>query len=294
MRILLLGGNGQVGWELQRSLSPLGEVFVAPRSMLDICDHESVGLVWEDRQPDVVINAAAYTAVDEAEAQPEKADAINHLAPAALARLALKHGSLLVHYSSDYVFDGLGQSPFNEQSPMAPVNAYGRSKRAGDEAIMASGCRHLIFRTSWVHASRGRNFIRSILRLARERDRLQVVSDQHGSPTSAELIADITAHVIAATRDNDEALGLYHLAAGRETTWFEIAHHAVVEARRLGMVTTLAPEALEPIFTQSYPTPAIRPLNSRLDTSKLRQMFGLSLPHWTLGVDRTVAELVTA
>lgn len=294
MRILIVGGSGQVGWELQRSLAPLGEVVVAPRATLDLGDLSSVAQVIERQQPDAVVNAAAYTAVDEAEAHPEQADAINHRAVDTLARLAAQRNYWLVHYSSDYVFDGHGTDPFDESHPTCPLNAYGRSKLAGDEAILASGCRHLIFRTSWVHAPRGRNFVRNILKLARERDGMRIVADQHGAPTSAELIADVTSHVLAKAHESGSNSGTYHLAATGETSWHELAQVVVAEARRLGADLILAPEAIEPIRSSEYPTPAARPLNSRLEIAKLRETFEISLPNWRPGIERTVAELVAA
>lgn len=294
MKILILGGTGQVGWELQRSLAPLGEVVVAPRATLDLRDPSSVGLVWEAYQPDVLVNAAAYTAVDEAEAQPELADAINHRAVDILARLAARNNGWLVHYSSDYVFDGQGATPFDEATPTGPLGAYGRSKEAGDEAVRASGCRHLILRTSWVHAPRGKNFVRTILRLARERAQLRVVDDQRGAPTSAELIADITAHALKHVVHGPVDTGTYHLTAGGEASWFQVAQFVVMEAQRLGAPLMLQAEAIVPIATADYPTPAARPLNSRLDTHKLRRTFGVALPDWQQGIARTVAELVAA
>jgi dTDP-4-dehydrorhamnose reductase len=294
MRILILGGSGQVGWELQRSLAPLGDVVVATRAALDLCDPGSVGRVLGELRPDAVVNAAAYTAVDDAETHPQHADAINHQAVEILAQWAAQHRCWLVHYSSDYVFDGAGRDPFDETDPTGPLNAYGRSKLAGDEAIVASGCKHLILRTSWVHAPRGKNFVRSILKLARERDYLRVVSDQYGAPTSAELIADVTARALEQTMHNQTQSGTYHIAAAGETSWHGIARHVVTEASRLGADLKLAPDAIEPIASAEYPTPAVRPLNSRLQTHKLRMAFGLTLPDWQQGVGRTVAELVAA
>lgn len=294
MKILVLGGTGQVGWELQRSLATLGEVIVAPRDSLDLRDPGSVGQVWDAYHPDVLVNAAAYTAVDEAEAKPELADAINHRAVDILARLAARNDGWLVHYSSDYVFDGEGTTPFDEASPADPLGAYGRSKQAGDAAIVASGCKHLILRTSWVHASRGRNFVRTVLRLARERAQLNIVDDQHGAPTSAELIADITAHALRHATLGTAEMGTYHLAAGGEASWYQIAQFVVTEATRLGAPLMLQADAIIPIATANYPTPATRPLNSRLDTHKLRQTFGVALPDWQQGIARTVAELVAA
>lgn len=293
MRILIVGGSGQVGWELQRSLAPLGEVVVAPRAALDLCDPSSVGRVLEERQPDTVVNAAAYTAVDAAETEPERAEAVNHRGVAWLAEAAARYGCRLVHYSSDYVFDGGGTAPFQETHATGPLNVYGRSKLAGDQAIVASGCLHLILRTSWVHGPRGTNFVRSILKLARERDHLRVVADQHGAPTSAELIADITAHMLART-GRDDPSGTYHLAATGESSWYEIARTIVTEARRRGAKLRLDPEAIEPISSAEFPSKAVRPLNSRLDTTKLRTNFNITLPDWRQGIGRTVAELVAA
>lgn len=290
MRMLLVGGSGQVGWELQRSLAPLGEVIVAPRAALDLCDPGSVGPVVEACRPDIVVNAAGYTAVDAAETEPERADAVNHRAVALLAEAAARHDFRLVHYSSDYVFDGRGTAPFAESHAPGPLNAYGRSKLAGEEAIAASGCRHLILRTSWVHAPRGTNFVRTILGLARERNHLRVVADQHGAPTSAELIADVTAHLLK----RDGRSGTYHLAATGETTWHEIARLIVTEARRLGAPLTLTPDEIEPVSSADFPAKAVRPLNSRLDTAKLRTDFGITLPDWRQGIGRTVTELVSA
>ena len=292
MRILIVGGSGQVGWELQRSLAPLGEVIVAPRAALDLCDPGSVGQVLEECRPDTVVNAAAYTAVDAAETEPERADAVNHRSVAILAEQAARNGCRVVHYSSDYVFDGSGTAPFAETHATGPLNVYGRSKLAGDRAVAASGCRHLILRTSWVHAPRGINFVRSILKLARERDHLRVVADQHGAPTSAELVADVTAHML--TRGGDNQSGTYHLAAMGESSWFEVARTIVAEARRRGATLALAPEAIEPVASADYPSKAVRPLNSRLDTTKLRTGFGITLPDWRQGIGRTVAELVAA
>ncbi|MBU1336449.1 MAG: dTDP-4-dehydrorhamnose reductase [Alphaproteobacteria bacterium] len=294
MKILILGGSGQVGWELQRSLAPLGDIVVVARSALDLCDPGSVRRILGDSRPDAVVNAAAYTAVDDAEMHPQQADAINHKAVDILARLAASREFWLVHYSSDYVFDGSGSNPFQETSPTGPLNEYGRSKLAGDEAIAASGCKHLILRTSWVHAPRGKNFVRSILELAQARDHLRVVSDQYGAPTSAELIADVTARALEQTMHNEAQSGTYHIAAAGETSWHHIACHVVTEADRLGADLKLAPEAIEPIASADYPTPAVRPLNSRLKTKKLRDAFGLTLPDWQQGVRRTVAELVAA
>lgn len=292
MKMLIIGGSGQVGWELQRALLPLGEVMLARREALDLSATDTFEKVMDIYQPDAVINAGAYTAVDAAEAHPELADAINHRAVAVLAELAARRGIWLVHYSSDYVFDGQGSAPFSETHPTGPLNVYGASKLAGDLAIVAADCKHLILRTSWVHSPRGSNFVRSILKLAGERDQLRVVADQFGAPTSAELIADTTAHALARLKETGSGSGIYHLAATGETNWHYIAQTVVAEARRLGCHIKLEPLAIEPITTSQYQAAAVRPLNSRLDTGKLRESFGIALPDWRAGVKRTVAELV--
>lgn len=294
MKILLLGGSGQVGGELQRALAALGELNVASRASLDLCDTSSIDRMLHAIEPDVVVNAAAYTAVDAAEAEPEQADAINHRAVARLADFAAKRNCWLVHYSSDYVFDGHGSQFFGETHAAGPLNAYGRSKLAGDQAIMASGCRHLLVRTSWVHAPRGKNFVRTMLQLARERETLRVVADQHGAPTSAELIADTTAALLGMALSGDAVSGTYHLAPEGETTWHEVAQYIVTEAARLGAPLHLTAAAIEPIASKDYPTPAIRPHNSRLDTHKLSATLGQTLPTWRQGVRQTIAALVAA
>jgi len=294
MKLLILGGTGQVGWELQRTMAPLGEVAVMTRAELDLGNSGRIRAMFDEQRPDVVINAAAYTAVDDAEAHPDIADAINHRAVATIATLVAERGSWLVHYSTDYVFDGSGTHAFAETARPGPLNVYGRSKLAGDEAIVASGCRHLILRTSWVHAPRGKNFVRTILELARERDSLRVVSDQVGSPTSAALIAEATALVLRQALCDEAMSGTYHLAAAGHTSWHEVACHIVGDARRLGADLRLAPSAIEPVASSDYPKPAVRPHNSRLDTSKVRRIFGVPLSDWRQGVDQTVAALLAA
>ena len=294
MKILLLGGSGQVGGELQRALAPLGELTVTTRASVDLGDPSSIDRVFNAVEPEVVVNAAAYTAVDAAEAEPERADAINHRAVARLAELAAARKCWLVHYSSDYVFDGHGSQFFGETHDTGPLNVYGRSKLAGDQAVMASGCQHLLVRTSWVHAPRGKNFVRTMLQLARERASLRVVADQHGAPTSAQLIADTTAALLDLALSGEASSGTYHLAPEGETTWHEIAQYVVAEATRLGAPLHLAAAAIEPIASADYPTPAIRPHNSRLDTHKLGATLGVTLPTWRQGVRQTVAALVAA
>jgi dTDP-4-dehydrorhamnose reductase len=302
MKILLFGKHGQLGWELHRSLAPLGDLLALGTTdtgawRADFNDLDSVARIVRDAAPDVIVNAAAYTAVDDAEAHPDIAHRVNAGAPEVLAREAQARGALLIHYSTDYVFDGSGDRPWLETDVPAPLNVYGRTKLAGEQAIQRNCERHLIFRTSWVHAARGGNFIRTMLRLAGERDRLTVVSDQIGAPTGAELLADVTAHCLrtlpwgAGDISKQPAYGTYHLTAAGATSWFEFAVHVIEAARRLGVPIKVAREAIVPIPTDAFPRPARRPLNSRLDTQKLRDAFGLRLPSWQAGVDRVVAEL---
>jgi dTDP-4-dehydrorhamnose reductase len=298
MRILLFGRNGQVGWELQRALAPLGEVVALDREMEngfvgDLSDEAGVCATVEAVRPDVIVNAAAFTDVDRAEDEPELVHRINATAPGALARAAAGRGIWFVHYSTDYVFDGSSSRPWQEDDPTGPLSAYGKSKLAGEEAIRASGCRHLLLRTSWVYAARGDNFARSMLRLAAERERLTVVADQVGAPTGADLVADITAHLVRAVTSSDGDArrgGTYHLAAAGETSWHGYARFIIDEARRHGV--TLAVHEIAPILSSAWPTPAARPLNSRLDTSRLRRTFSIHLPDWRVGVGRMLDEIL--
>ena len=289
MKILLFGGSGQLGWELQRALAPLGELALAGREV-DFARPEALNQAVRAARPDVIVNAAAYTAVDKAESEPEVAHAVNALAPEQLAREAASLGAWLVHYSTDYVFDGSGHEPRDEGAPTGPLSVYGRSKLDGEERIRASGCRHLILRTSWVYAARGGNFARTMLRLAGERDSLRVIDDQIGAPTGADLLADITAHALR-TAQRDEALaGTYHAVAAGETSWYRYACFVIDWAREQGLALKVAPGAIEAIPTSAYPTPAQRPLNSRLSTRKLRDAFELALPPWQDGVRRMLTE----
>lgn len=295
--ILLLGKNGQVGWELQRALAPLGYLVALDRRGADglcgdLADLEGLVATVRAVAPDVIVNAAAYTAVDQAEKEPELAGCINAEAVAILAGEAQARGAWLVSYSSDYVFDGSGERPWREADVPQPLSVYGRSKRDGEVAILGAGGRHLVFRTSWVYSCRGRNFATTILRLARERDRLVVVSDQIGAPTGADLIADVTAHALRIALREPEVGGLYHLAAAGETSWYGYACHVVSQARRAGLDLRLAVEAITPVATAAYSLPAPRPANSRLDTSRLGETFGVRLPPWQEGVDRLLAELL--
>lgn len=297
MTILLLGKNGQVGWQLQRALAPLGEVIALDRAGADgLCgnleDLDGLAATVRALRPRAIVNAAAYTAVDKAESEPELAQRINADAPAALAREAAACGALLLHYSTDYVFDGSGNAAWKEGDACAPVNAYGASKLAGERAIQQSGCAHLIFRTSWVYAARGANFARTMLLLAAEREQLKVIADQWGAPTGAELIADVSAHALAQTLAAPEKAGLYHLVAAGETNWLEYARFVLANAAAQG-ANIKAREVL-PIATGEWPSAARRPLNSRLDTSRLRRSFGLTLPPWQQGVARAVSDMLSS
>ena len=294
MKILLLGKDGQVGWELQRSLAPLGELRACGRDEADLENIDAVCALINGFRPDAIVNAAAYTAVDKAESEPDKARAINALAVGRLARQAARHGAWLIHYSTDYVFDGGKPAPYREDDPANPLSVYGRTKREGEQLILDAAGRHLIFRTSWVYAARGGNFARTMLRLAKERETLSVVADQHGAPTSAELIADVTAlalHRIGGATEADRLAGIYHLAAAGTTTWHGYAQYVLELARANGAALKAGPERAVPIATEGYPVPAQRPKNSRLDTAKLEHAFGLRLPDWRHHVRRLVGEL---
>ena len=297
MKILLLGSNGQVGWELQRALAPFGSVTAVTRAVEgglcgDLSQPDALAATVRAVAPDVIVNAAAYTAVDQAEDEPELAEAVNAIAPAVLAREARALGAWLVHYSTDYVFDGTGVQPWREEDPTGPLNVYGRTKREGEVAIQDSGCRHMIFRTSWVYASRGKNFIRTMLRLAAERDAMQVIDDQHGAPTGSALIADVTAQALPTAMRQPELGGLYHLAAAGETTWHGYALRVIEQARRAGWPVKVAPEAIASVTTDAFPTKARRPGNSRLACSRLEDAFDLCMPPWQQGVDHALAEIL--
>jgi len=295
MKILLLGKNGQVGWELQRSLATLGDMIALDRTgdglTGDLADLKGLRATIRRCQPDIIVNAAAYTAVDQAEQQQELAELINARAPALLAEEALRLGALLVHYSTDYVFDGSGTKPWSETDLPAPINQYGASKWAGEQAIVASGCKHLVFRTSWVYASRARNFLITMQRFILERGALSIVADQIGAPTSAELIADVTAVAVRRALQNPETHGLYHLAAAGEISWHGYAVTIAEWLTQNGVEVKAAPDVIRAIPTVDYPTPAKRPLNSRLDTRKLSTIFDIILPPWQAGVFRALAEI---
>ncbi|MCV2357192.1 dTDP-4-dehydrorhamnose reductase [Paucibacter sp. B2R-40] len=293
MKILLLGKNGQVGWELQRALAPLGELISLDRaSGGDLADSASLLATVQAISPQVIVNAAAYTAVDKAETESGLAHQINATAPGLLALEAKALGALLIHYSTDYVFDGSGEQARAEAASTAPLSVYGASKLAGEDAIRASGCEHLILRTSWVYAARGGNFAKTMLRLAAEREQLKVIADQIGAPTGADLLADLTAHMLRATRANPALSGTYHAVANGETSWHAYAQHVIEFARARGTPIKVSPDQVLAIPTCDYPTPAQRPLNSRLSTIKLQAAFGLKLPAWQVGVERMLTEIL--
>lgn len=293
VRILLLGKSGQVGWELQRALAPLGMLTSLGRDEVDLENPAALREAIQQLRPDVIANAAAYTAVDKAEADPQRAERINAEAPAIMAEEASKLDALLVHYSTDYVFNGQNSAPWREDDLPAPINVYGVSKYRGEQAIrQIGGCRHLIFRTSWVFASRGHNFLSTMVRLMRERDSLKVVGDQVGAPTSAELIADVTAHAVMQVRHAPEKCGLYHLVSAGETSWHGYATYIAELLQQHGGKSQVTPERIQAIPSDAYPVPAKRPANSRLSTQKLEQTFGLRMPSWEQGVARALDELM--
>ncbi|MGZ8190144.1 MAG: dTDP-4-dehydrorhamnose reductase [Methylococcaceae bacterium] len=295
MKILLTGVNGQVGWELARTLLPLGEVFAPNRLEADLSDLEGLRRTVQSIKPDVIINAAAYTAVDKAESEQDLAILINAKAPGVLAEEAQKNGALLIHYSTDYVFDGTKKAAYTEDDTANPLNVYGLSKLAGEKAIQATGADHLILRTTWVYASRGHNFLRSILRLAAEREELNIVADQIGSPTWARLIAETTAHVLRQSMlerlQGDFKSGLYNLTSTGETSWYGFAQ-AIVEFAREQNNLLLKNRIIKPIPTSDYPLPAKRPANSRLSTTRLEQRFGLTMPTWESAMKICMAEIL--
>jgi dTDP-4-dehydrorhamnose reductase len=307
MKILLLGANGQIGFELARSLASIGELHAATREgkrvtnvakcvAADLANPETLGNALHAVAPDIVVNAAAYTAVDRAEDEENLAERINHHALTVLGAWAKRTQALVIHYSTDYVFDGRGTRPYREEDATTPLGAYGRSKLAGEETLRESGCDHFIFRTAWVYASRGHNFLRTMLRLARDRDSVRVVNDQRGAPTTARLIADVTAQVLArwlafdAARQR-ETLGTYHLSASGDCSWQEFARWIFIFAHNAGLIERQM--EVVPITTADYPTKARRPAYSVLDTRKIRTTFGLHLPPWGDGLDAVIGELAT-
>jgi len=297
MKILLFGCTGQVGWELQRSLAPLGEVValdLAGANGLcgDLRDAEGVARTVREVRPQVVVNAAAYTAVDRAESEPELAAQVNAVAPGAIAAAAAEAGAWMVHYSTDYVFDGSGTRPWREDDPTGPLNVYGRTKLEGEQRVAAANPRHLLLRTSWVYAARGSNFAETMLRLAREREQLTVIDDQFGAPTGADLLADVTAHTLRSVLAGAGAAGTYHLAAAGETSWHGYARFVLEQARAGGESLKAGPDQVQAVPGSAYATAARRPHNSRLDTTRLRETFGLVLPPWEQGVSRMLREIL--
>jgi dTDP-4-dehydrorhamnose reductase len=295
MRILLTGKHGQVGFELQRALAPLGEVHAVDYSECDLVNVSAICALVRSFKPDLIVNPAAYTAVDKAESEPTLAHAVNTVAPGVFGEEAAKLGAWVVHYSTDYVFDGTKPEAYTEDDLTNPQSVYGRTKRDGEIALQASGVRHLILRTSWVVGAHGRNFARTILRLALEREQLNVVADQHGVPTSAALLADVTAQLVRQKQreaGDHFPFGSYHVVAGGETTWCDYARFVVSEALAIGKPLNLSPDAIRPIPSSEYPTAAKRPANSRLDTSKLRRTFGLELPNWQSGVQHILQQIL--
>ncbi len=292
MKLLLTGKNGQVGFELQRTLAVLGEVIAIDWEDCDLANASEIRRVVRAISPNVIVNPAAYTAVDKAESDPSLAHAINAHAPGVLAEEAENLGALLVHYSTDYVFDGTKDGAYLESDVPKPSSVYGETKLAGERAVIASCSRHLILRTSWVVGAHGSNFAKTMLRLAAERDTLSVVADQFGAPTSAALLADLTSHLVRQAQHTDFPYGLYHAVAAGETNWHAYACHVIERARAAGKHVRAAPDAIKAITTSEYPTPARRPANSRLDTSLLRETFGLHLPEWKMGVDHILDQIL--
>lgn len=301
MKLLLLGKNGQVGWELQRSLAPLGEVIALDRQSVnvdgnglcgDIGDLQTLAQTIRSVRPDVIVNAAAHTAVDKAESEPDLAWHLNAEAPEVMAQEAKSLGALLVHYSTDYVFDGFGSAARKEGDATGALSVYGRTKLEGEQRIAATNCRHLIFRTSWVYAARGGNFAKTMLRLAQEREALSVINDQWGAPTGADLIADVTAHAVRHVSAHEGDGGLYHLVAAGETNWHAYACHVIERAQSLRPDLDWKVQSIVAVPTTAFPTPAARPLNSRLDTQKLQAVMQLHLPAWQQGVERMLREIL--
>jgi dTDP-4-dehydrorhamnose reductase len=296
MNILLFGKNGQVGWELQRSLSVLGAVtaldFDSAEHCGDFANPAGVANTVRSLRPDIIVNAAAHTAVDKAEGEPELARALNATTPGAIAQEAAALGAWLVHYSTDYVFDGSGSRPWVETDTPAPLSVYGRTKLEGEQLIAQSGAQHLILRTSWVYAARGGNFAKTMLRLAQERERLTVIDDQWGAPTGADLLADVTAHALRHLQRHPQDGGLYHCVAAGETNWHLYAKEVLVLAAQAQPAIKLKATEVAPVPTSAFPTPAVRPHNSRLDVTRLQTTFGLRLPHWREGVARMLTEIL--
>lgn len=294
MNILLLGKNGQVGWELQRALAPLGNLVALDRHSTEYCgdlsNPDGIAATIAAVKPDVIVNAAAHTAVDKAESEPEVAALLNTLAVAKMAEAAEKVGALLVHYSTDYVFNGSGEKAWLESDATEPLSVYGKTKRDGEEAIVSACTNYLIFRTSWVYAAKGNNFAKTMLKLAKDRDELSVINDQFGAPTGAELIADCTAHAIRRAKEQPQLSGIYHLIASGTTTWHEYAEFVISTAKVKGIA--LQVKKVNPVASSAFPTAAKRPGNSRLDSTKFQESFSLNLPDWRSGVQRMLDEII--
>lgn len=296
MKILLFGKGGQVGWELQRSLAFMGELVALDVNDQELCGDfthpDSIIQTIHSVSPDVIVNAAAYTAVDKAESESELADTINTRAPEILAQESRKLGAWLIHYSTDYVFDGNGVKPWKETDPTIPLNVYGSTKLEGEKAVINSGCKHLIFRTSWVYSARGENFIKTMIRLAQNRDHLSVIDDQIGAPTGAELLADVTAHSMSIALRQPQVSGLYHLTAKGETSWYGYASFVLDKVRQSGIKLKVQSESIQPVSTDVFSQTARRPGNSRLNTKKIERTFDLTLPLWQTGVARMLTEIL--
>jgi dTDP-4-dehydrorhamnose reductase len=292
-RILITGINGQLGFELRRSLAMLGECICLDRQQLDLSRPDDIAAVLDQTQPDIIVNPAAYTAVDKAESEAQLAHAVNTIAPAAMANWAAAKNALLLHYSTDYVFDGDKADAYLEEDTSNPQSVYGQSKWQGEQAIRASGANHIILRTSWVVGVHGGNFLKTIMRLARERDSLNVVADQIGAPTPAALIADVTAHIIKQWQVEPPKmpLGTYHLASSGSTSWHGYTEYLLALAERYSIALQLKPENLHAIPSSAYPTPAKRPGNSRLNCSKIEHAFGLTMPAWQSGVEHVFQQI---
>ena len=297
MRLLVTGATGQVGWEATRSLMPLGDVVAIDRTRCDFTQPETLAQVIHDVRPEVIVNAAAYTAVDKAEKEEELATIVNGMAVRVLAEAAKKTGALFIHYSTDYVFDGAKSEPYIEVDAPNPINAYGRSKLAGEAAIRTAGCDHIVLRTTWVYAARGQNFVKTILRLAREREELNIVADQFGAPTSARTIADATAHIIRQAQQERMAgkfaSGTYHITAAGATSWHGFTEAIVQSASRHSLLDPNRIPKINPIPTSAYPLPAARPTNSRLDCQRLRSRFNIALPDWRQALECVVQEIAS-
>lgn len=295
MNILLTGKNGQVGFELQRALAPLGNVHAVDSGDCDLADAGALRALIRDVRPSLIVNPAAYTAVDRAETEVDKAMAVNARAPGIMGEEAERLGASVIHFSTDYIFDGHKPTPYTEQDLTGPLGVYGQSKLDGEKALASATRRHLILRTSWVVGAHGHNFAKTMLRLAAERTHLNVVNDQLGAPTSAALLADLTAHVVRRLQTDgvqEFPFGIYHLTAGGETSWHDYACHVVAQALQAGLPLKLTPEHIRAIATDAYPTAARRPLNSRLDTSQFRATFGLRLPPWQQGLDHILQQIL--